>query len=454
MLWGFVSCAGRVMVRSLRRMCATALHQAFALGIATAIVWAFVPPAAAQRQPGLIITNGNIIDCLGNQACITANGIANVPNIFAQACKATGGTLSGNQCLFAVLPSSDFRPLSFINIAEDIFEAHLLEQAKAAAASASQISESAVQTAIRDIRDSIQDKASAADKAAPQGLGARQARSQESPMMGLTRSPTAVPSPIAMWVQGYVDREWRDSNLGFLDGRTTTTAGAIGGIDHTTYRLFSPNDALVVGLLAGVTQMHTTSVIDVKTRIDGPSLGVYGVYVNGGFSVDFNAKVDFLALDQSSALPISSDLRTYTTAANINYKFDVGGGWIEPTAGAIYTVTRWDNVMSALDGHTVRVQGGVRFGQSFSYGAVTIEPTLLGLLYSDVVIEGGNINNVGVPLAPTDEGKLFEQASLKLNFDFGSGLSTSIEGEVRHGSLDHGAEVVGAAGRVGLRYRW
>jgi hypothetical protein len=121
---------------------------------------------------------------------------------------------------------------------------------------------------------------------------------------------------------------------------------------------------------------------------------------------------------------------------------------------AIYMVTRWDNAMSALDGHTVRVQGGVRFGQSFTYGAVTIEPTLLGLLYSDVVIEGGNINNLGVPLAPTDEGKLFELAALKLNFDFGSGLSTSIEGEVRHGSLDSGAEVVGAAGRVGLRYKW
>jgi hypothetical protein len=442
------------MVRSLRRVRAAALPQAFAVGIATALVWAtFVSPAAAQHR-GLTITNGNIIDCSGDQACVTANGIANIPNIFAQACKTTGGTLSGNQCLFAVLPSTNFQPLSFVTIAEDIFEAHLLEQAKAAAASASQVSLGAVQAAIRDIRDSIQDKVSAADKGAPQGLGMRQARSQDGAMMGLTRSPPAVPSPIATWVQGYVDREWRDSNLGFLDGRTTTTAGAIGGIDHTSYRLFSPNDAFVIGLFAGVMEMHTTSVLDVKTRIDGPSLGLYGVYVNGGFSVDVNAKVDFLALDQSSALPISSDLRTYSTAANLNYKFDVGGGWIEPTVGAIYTVTRWDNAMSALDGHTVRVQGGVRFGQSFTYGAVTIEPTLLGLLYSDVVIEGGNINNLGVPLAPTDEGKLFELAALKLNFDFGSGLSTSIEGEVRHGSLDSGAEVVGAAGRVGLRYKW
>ena len=110
--------------------------------------------------------------------------------------------------------------------------------------------------------------------------------------------------------------------------------------------------------------------------------------------------------------------------------------------------------MSALDGHTMRVQGGLRFGQTFIYGNVTIEPTLLAMLYSDVVIEGGNIGNLGVPLAPSDEGKLFELAALKLNFDFGNGLSTSLEGEVRHGNLDHGADVVGAAGRVSLRYKW
>jgi hypothetical protein len=443
------------MLRSLRQVRATALPQAFALGIATALLWvSCVPRAAAQERPTPIITNGNISSCPGNPACSAATAITSIPNIFAQACQLSGGTLSGTQCLFAGLPSSDGGPLSFVTVAQEIFEAHLLEQAKAAAASASQVSMSAVQAAIRDIRDTLQGKGSAAATAAPQGLGARQALSSESPMMGLTRSPTVVPSPIAVWVQGYVDREWRDSNLGFFDGRTTTTAGAIGGIDYTSYRLFSANDAFVVGLLAGITDMRATSVIDVKTRIDGPSVGVYGVYVNGGFSVDFNSKVDFLSLDQSSALPLSADLRTYASAANVNYKFDVGGGWIEPTAGAIYTVTRWDGGMSALDGHTVRVQGGVRFGQSFNLGGVTIEPTLLGLLYSDVVIEGGNINNIGVPLAPTEEGKLFEQASLKLNFDFANGLSTSIEGEVRHGNLDHGAEVVGAAGRVGLRYRW
>jgi hypothetical protein len=443
----------------LRRVIETSVRQALIVaativfGLAnTAPAWAAesvtLPPTDATTNPPSD-TGG----CNGNQACTQAEAIANIPKIFQQACTASGGTFNGTGCVFPTLPGREFGPLSFVTIAQGIFAAHLLEQAQAGAQSASQVSMNALQSALRDIRDRLQNKASTAGLPKPQGLGAG-GLAQDGPLMGLTRAPAAPPGSFATWVQGYVDRDWRDSNLGFIDGRTSTTGGAIGGVDYTSYRLFSPTDAFVVGLLAGTTEMHATSVVGVKTKVDGPSVGAYGVYVNGGFSVDVSSKVDFLALDQTSVLPLSSDLRTYTTAANVNYRFDVAGAWIEPTAGATYTVTRWDSGLSALDGHTVRVQGGVRFGQTFTTNAVTIEPTLLALLYSDVVIEGGTINTVGVLLAPSDEGRLFEQATLKLNFDFGNGLSTSIEGEVRHGDLHHGAEDVAAAGRVAVRYKW
>src|SRR5262245_53138528 len=416
-------------VLGLSRVIGPAVEHAAILAATTLAVPAFVPPAAQ------------------------AQAITDIPQIFAQACKATGGVSNGNGCVFTTVPGRELGSLGFVTVAESIFEAHLLQQAQAAAQSASQVSMSAVQSALRDIRDRLQNKASAG-KQLPQGLGAG-SLAQESVMMGLTRSPQpALPGSFGAWVQGYVDRDWRDSNFGFIDGRTTTTAGAIGGIDYTSFRVFSPNDAFVVGVLAGTTDLHATSVVGVKTKVDGPAVGAYGVYVNGALSLDFSSKVDFLSLDQASVLPLSSDVRVYTTAANINYKIDIAGAWIEPTAGASFTVTRWDDALNALDGHTVRVQGGVRFGQTFTYHGVTIEPTLLALLYSDVVIEGGNISTVGFPLAPSDEGLLFEQASLKLNFDFGNGLSTSIEGEVRHGDLRHGGEDVAAAGRVSLRYRW
>ena len=387
---------------------------------------------------------------------VIGNGeFAKLPQIFSQACKVAGGALTAGGCSFASLPNSGFGEASFLTIAESLFEAHLREQALAAAASASEVSMNAIQSALKDIRDRLQRKASSGMAGEPpQGLGASSGQPNDGSRMGLTRTPEALPSPFAIWVQGYADREWRDSNLGFIDGRTTTTYGAIGGIDYTTYKVFSQNDAFVFGILSGVTELRTSSVAGLKTNIDGPSVGLYGVYVNGGFSVDFNSKVDFLALDQTSPLPgLSSNLNSYATAGNINYKFDLGAGWIEPTAGAIYTVTRWDGTMSALDGHTVRLQGGLRIGQSFTSAGVVIEPTVTALIYSDVVIEGGNVTTVGLA-TPTDEGKVFELGSLKLNFDLGRGLSTSLEAEVRHGSLGHGTEVVGAGGRVGLRYKW
>jgi len=140
-----VNCAGCIMLRSLRRVCATALHHGFAVAMATSMIWtAFVPPVAAQELPPPTIPNGT--DCRRNEA----------------ACLAASGT----------------------------------------AASAPQVSEGALQSALRDIRDSLQGKASSSDKAPPQGLGARQALSVDSPMMGLTRAPAALPSPIAVWVQG------------------------------------------------------------------------------------------------------------------------------------------------------------------------------------------------------------------------------------------------------------
>src|SRR5690348_10585230 len=111
-VWGFVNCAGCIMLRSLRRVCATALHHVFAVAIAaamaTCMIWtAFAPPVAAQELPPLTIPNGT--DCRRNEA----------------ACLAASGT----------------------------------------AASAPQVSEGALQSALRDIRDSLQGKASSSGKA-------------------------------------------------------------------------------------------------------------------------------------------------------------------------------------------------------------------------------------------------------------------------------------------------
>jgi hypothetical protein len=266
-----------------------------------------------------------------------------------------------------------------------------------------------------------------------------------------------MPSPFGVWVQGFVDHENHGSHFGFDDGRMTNTGGAIGGVDYTFRRALTGTDVFVLGVLSGYTEADVRHADGLtKTHVQGSSVGVYGVYVNGGFSVDFNSKVDFLEVDQTGGF--SADLNNYVTSANLNYKIyapPAVGGWFEPTVGVVYTLSSWGNGQSALDGHQLRVQGGVRYGQSFNWGGVVVEPTLTGLLYSDVVIEGGTVATIGLlPTAPTDEGKLFEEVLFKLNFDLGKGLSSSIEGEARHGDIGNNAQATGLGGRVGVRYQW
>jgi hypothetical protein len=205
--------------------------------------------------------------------------------------------------------------------------------------------------------------------------------------------------------------------------------------------------------LSGYTDAHIRQrATGSSTTLNGASVGIYGVYVRGAFSFDFNSKVDMFDVDQTAAS--STDLRNYVSAANLNYKiYGSAGVWLEPTVGVVYTLSRWGDNFSALDGHVLRVQGGARIGTSFVWHGVTIEPTVTGLLYSDVDIHSGAVAGTGLTL-PTDEGRVFKQGILRFNFDYGRGLSTSIEGEVRHGDLADNADMLGFAGRLGLRYQW
>src|SRR5262245_36701421 len=117
------------MVRRLREIVAPGCWQVFFLVIAASLMWAS-PAASVLIDEDLVITRGNF-SCDGGVSCT----IADIPKVFAQACKVTGGTLSGNQCRFNLPADSElFGTSDFLVVAVDIFEAHLLEQAKAAAA--------------------------------------------------------------------------------------------------------------------------------------------------------------------------------------------------------------------------------------------------------------------------------------------------------------------------------
>jgi hypothetical protein len=279
-----------------------------------------------------------------------------------------------------------------------------------------------------------------------------------------------------------------------IDSRTSTV-GFVAGADLTTQGLFS-------GFIAGVTAGYTwsemklntsatavptagvtsdfvsvvpgTGVSQLRATVSGPTVGAYATYFSAGFSTDVTVKFDFLTVNETfndllattiQANPFvffagagSVNLLNSTVVGNLNYRFDLYPNfWMEPTVGVAYTNSSYGSGAAQLglaDGNLVRVQGGARFGTSILLNnGVLMTPILTGLAYNDVVVQGGVIpvfafqgNNL---LAQSDQGFMRGQGIFALNFDFGYGMSSFVQGDVYGG-----AHLFGAGGRGGIRYQW
>jgi hypothetical protein len=255
------------------------------------------------------------------------------------------------------------------------------------------------------------------------------------------------------WAQGIVDYEDRTGTFAGIDiGRNTLIGGGIAAADVTIQRVTSASDALVFGILTGDLTATVRNADGSTALVHGPSVGAYSAYVNGPFSIDGTFKTDFFDLTETDAGVVTPlGLNNYVATGNVNYKQDMGSWWFQPTAGVTYTRTVW-NAESTADGFTdgtdVRVQGGARFGSGFDWAGIHFDEALTLLAYDDVIISGGTLAvATGVPMAPTDAGKLFGQAIGRLEAQLTRNWSVNVEGEFR-GSTD----VYGVAGRIGATY--
>jgi outer membrane autotransporter protein len=266
----------------------------------------------------------------------------------------------------------------------------------------------------------------------------------------------AAPSPVlyAVWGMGLADYEKRTGMFAGTDiGRKTNTYGGLVGFDAIIRNVVAPQDALVLGVLAGGISSRVRNNSGSTVDLDGPGVGIYGAYVVGPWSIDGVFKVDFYDITQTvpPAAPLGLGLTSYSTAFNLNYKINFGAWWLEPTGGIVYTRTIWDSPSHALgyqDGTTMRLQAGARAGWVTMWNGIRVQPTLTARIYSDVRVDGGS---VVVPLGgivpPSDEGKVFGLVAGKLNFVMSSRFSAYVEGEVRGRS-----HVVGLGARGGIRY--
>ena len=268
------------------------------------------------------------------------------------------------------------------------------------------------------------------------------------------------PKP-ALWIQAFDTWDQRTGSSGGYDfGNKTNTYGFQLGFDETWRNLFSSTDALVVGIVGGTSQARVTySATDMRVLLNGPGIGLYGAYINGGFSTDAVVKGDWFNMsedDQAMGISNSVKLQTLSVAENVQYKFNVAkDSFIEPTAGYAYTNTQYGSGAEALgleNGYSVRLQAGARFGTAWNWNNIHLAPTLTVLAYDTVLLTGTALQNAaltGGPTAPTDLGLVRGEVDAEISADFGNGLSGLLRGEVRFGE-----DLIGEAIKVGLRKQW
>jgi Autotransporter beta-domain len=294
------------------------------------------------------------------------------------------------------------------------------------------------------------------DSFAPLGYASRANR---NPVYGADTAPlapgVAVGPTWATWVEGIGDWEKRSALNANDIGRTQNTYGVHAGLDATWKNAWLPGDFLVVGLVTNWTSSRISLTGSPATlRLEGPGVGLYSMYINGGFSADLVGKMDFLNLNEDFAglAPNGSiGVTNGGVSGNVQYKNKFGASFLEPTMGFSFTRTMFgDNaaLMGLQDGSTLRLQAGARFGTAFTANGISFEPTLALLAYSNVIADGTTVATVPVPVpvTPTDQGLVRGEVDPELNLDFNNGYSAYVRGSVRFGS-----ELVGGSAKVGLR---
>jgi hypothetical protein len=86
------------------------------------------------------------------------------------------------------------------------------------------------------------------------------------------------------------------------------------------------------------------------------------------------------------------------------------------------------------------------------WNTVGVTTVLTGLLYDNVKITGGALQNDtfgNSPLVISDEGKLRVQGIAALHFNYGNGLTSFVQADLRAGE-----DLFGAGGKVGVRKVW
>ncbi len=320
----------------------------------------------------------------------------------------------------------------------------------------------------------------------------------------------------AAWAQGFGGYE-HHSNLAPGNeenpSRNQVTGGGMGGMDWTVIKRGETPQAFQVGVFSGFSETNnnysntsfngsvdiaddvTFSRTNNSQDINGPFVGAYLAYMHGAWTFDLAFKADFFDLSQRSSLSAATDcaapddiihgvqsgsasVNDYTIAAEAAHRTALSAtSWIEPAFMIRFTATNFSGDRSSTsftpeggaqldvtgrgslgldDGNSLRLQGGVRYGEIWQTAqGYHVTTTVGGFIYSDVLVNGfeskSGISNTGDfnTAGPVDEGKIRGLGQLTSQLDVGNGWSYLVITEVYGGE-----DVVGVDGQLGLRYHW
>ena len=98
------------------------------------------------------------------------------------------------------------------------------------------------------------------------------------------------------------------------------------------------------------------------------------------------------------------------------------------------------------------MQGGAKVGMESMFSSMRVTTVLTGLIFSDVVVHGNNIQGGSFGQAGqilNDQGKVQGEGVAMVNVDFGGGMSASLQGD-----LYGGKGIFGAGGQASVRMTW
>jgi len=217
---------------------------------------------------------------------------------------------------------------------------------------------------------------------------------QDEPVPAVNPATTDV----AIWGKISGDRTNRSSTVTLTPPGTTVAVTS----NENTYSVLGGADYLPGGadFRAGVFGGYTGATKDFNgagtdATYNGGTIGGYAAYNNGSFYADVTGKADFYGVvykfagssATASALNLGVD-------ANVGYRLDLGGAYIEPIGSLVVVNTRVSDVsgINFSDGTSVRAGAGGRIGTQIVSGELTTDLSLLGKVWDEM----GNPNKAVV----------------------------------------------------------